>query len=84
MSEPTTGPGFADGLVKSKRLGITTLFVSTCFAIFPTCKDLTLQLALVGAATVVMVTYLIGQTVRKSAGKVQCSDSSTTTTSAAK
>jgi hypothetical protein len=61
MDDAKINSGFLDGLYKSKKLGLTTSFVATCLGILPTVANQVLQIALLGAAALTVIGYLISQ-----------------------
>lgn len=59
--------GFLDGLGKSKKLGLTATFVTTCFGILPTIASELLKVTLVSSALVAVVAYLVSQAIVEAA-----------------
>jgi len=64
--------GFLDGLTSSKKLGFTATFVTSCFGIIPTVASQVMQIALLSAAALAVVAYLVSQAIVEAAwGKVE-------------
>lgn len=67
MDDAKINSGFLDGLGKSKKLGLTTTFVTTCFTTLAFTANPNLQLALVSAAVLSVVAYLVSQSIVEAA-----------------
>lgn len=67
MDESKINSGFFDGLVKSKKLGLTTSFATACLGLLPTMATQVMQIALLSAAALAVVAYLVSQSIVEAA-----------------
>lgn len=64
--------GFFDGLASSKKLGLVTTFSGACVTIMSQTASQVLQIALLSAAALTVVAYVVSQAIVEAAwGKAQ-------------
>lgn len=67
IEQTKANSGLLDGLASSKKLGLTFTFVTTCFGLLPTVATQLMQIALVSAAVLAVVAYLVSQAIVEAA-----------------